>query len=301
MAMPDFIIIGAAKAGTTALYEILRQHPQIGMSSIKEPNFFALEGEILNYAPGTTSEGYLEECITDLECYQNQFGVYKRGIVLGEASPLYLYAPKASERIRHHLPNAKIIAILRDPVARAYSNYLHHVREGIESVSSFEEALELEERRQKDNWWWGFSYVKAGFYYTQLKRYTEKFSNQQIRVFLYEDFLEDPARVVCNIFNFLDVDSAFRPDLSERHNVSGVPQNRVMWQFLTQSHPLKEPFKRLIRPELRKLINQRAKNRLLQKPGLSPATRTRLVTILQPEIVKLQDMLQRDLSHWLKV
>ena len=301
MTMPDFLIIGAAKAGTTALYEVLCQHPQIGMSPIKEPNFFALEGETLSYATGTTSKGYLEECITDLGCYQNQFRAYQPGMVLGEASPLYLYSPKAPEKIHHYLPKAKIIVILRDPVERAFSNFLHHIREGIEPVSSFEEALELEEKRREANWWWGFSYVKAGFYYTQLKRYSKRFPAQQIRVYLYEDFLQDPTRLVCNILKFLEVDSTFTPNLSERYNVSGIPRNQALWQFLTQTHPLKEPFKQLVPPELRKRINQRAKNRLLQKPSLSSATRTRLVEVFRPEVFKLQDMLQRDLSHWLKV
>ena len=299
--MPDFIIIGAAKAGTTALYESLRQHPQIGMSHVKEPNFFALENQKLNYKSGTTSPGYLEECVTDIDTYRRQFKKSREDMILGEASPLYLYAPEASERIKFYMPEAKIIAILRDPVERAYSNYLHHIREGLEPIASFEDALNAEEKRRQENWWWGFSYVQAGLYYTQIKRYYEKFPSRNLKIVLYDDFLKKPAELVQEIFRFLEVDQSFISDTAQRYNVTGIPQNRNVWNFITKTHPIKEPFKKLLPSETRKRLNQTIRSKILQKPKLPLEVRAQLIEVFSQEILNLQDLLQRDLSHWLKV
>jgi len=131
MTIPNFLIIGAAKSGTTSLYHALKQHPKIFMSPVKEPNFFALEGGELNYPQGTVDPRYLAQCITTKEEYNQQFEGVSNEIAVGEASPIYLYHPQAPVRIKNCLPNVKIIVILRNPIERAYSNFLHHIREGV--------------------------------------------------------------------------------------------------------------------------------------------------------------------------
>ena len=123
MTMPNFLIIGAMRAGTTSLYHYLKQHPQVYMSPVKEPRFFALEGEKPD--PGRpTDERLMNHSITDIEAYRALFQAVSKETAIGEASPLYLYSPKAPERIRHYIPDAKLIAVLRDPVERAYSHFL---------------------------------------------------------------------------------------------------------------------------------------------------------------------------------
>ncbi|MDY7015905.1 MAG: sulfotransferase, partial [Cyanobacteriota bacterium] len=156
MVLPNFLIIGAAKGGTTSLYTWLAQHPQIYMTPVKEPNFFALQGENFNYPSGTVSQRYLDECVTNFEAYLEQFKAVNCEIAIGEASPFYLYHPQAASRIQQTIPDVKLIAILRDPVERAYSNFLHHIREGFETVEDFSQALQAEESRMRDRWWWGF-------------------------------------------------------------------------------------------------------------------------------------------------
>ena len=125
MIMPNFLLIGAAKAGTSSLYGYLKQHPQIYMSPIKEPRFFALEGETLNFNGPT--RGINQTSINTLEAYSQLFQKVTTEKAIGEASTIYLSSPKAPERIKHYLPDVKLIAILRDPSERAFSSYMHLV------------------------------------------------------------------------------------------------------------------------------------------------------------------------------
>ncbi len=151
MTLPNFLVIGATKSGTTSLYTYLKQHPEVYMP-MKEPNFFALEGREPPFFRGP--EGWKEPSqkrITDLEGYRTLFAGASGEKAMGEVSPLYLYAPQAAYRIRRYVPEAKLVAILRNPVERAYSAYMHLVREDREPLG-FAEALKEEERRIQSNW-----------------------------------------------------------------------------------------------------------------------------------------------------
>jgi hypothetical protein len=139
MTLPDFLMIGAQKSGTSAIYAYLSQHPQVFTSENKEPGFFAFEGLQRSFAgPDDARAG--RDIVRDLERYRRLFREVGDKARAGEASSIYLYAPQAAERIHHYIPNAKLIAVLRDPVDRAYSAYRHLVRDGRESLS-FEGGL----------------------------------------------------------------------------------------------------------------------------------------------------------------
>src|SRR3712207_6354190 len=133
MTMPNFLIIGAMKSGTTALYYYLEQHPEIYMSPVKEPNFFSSQ-EQENAA----------DAVTDIGTYQHLFRGVSGEKAIGEASHSYLYEPGAAAEIRRYLPEAKLIAILRNPIDRAYSHFLHMVRSGTEPLDDFAQALQEE-------------------------------------------------------------------------------------------------------------------------------------------------------------
>src|SRR5580704_17949873 len=123
MTLPNFFIIGAARSGTTALYEYLRQHPQIYMSPIKEPNYFAFYGQGIHYRGPRDQELVRSSYVPSLKAYEAQFSGVAKEIAVGEASPWYLYLPEAPERIRRKVPDAKLAAILRNPVDRAFSAF----------------------------------------------------------------------------------------------------------------------------------------------------------------------------------
>src|SRR3954452_18181658 len=141
MTMPNFLILGAAKAGTTALYHYLKQHPEVCMSEIKETNFFALMGKPLDFRGPGDDEHINRFSVTTWGDYQSRFPDRTDARAVGEASPLYLYSPDAPGRIARWMPKAKLVVILRDPVARAYSAFLHLVRGGRGTVRVFGGAL----------------------------------------------------------------------------------------------------------------------------------------------------------------
>ncbi len=300
MTMPNFLVIGAGKSGTSSLYHYLSQHPQIYMSPIKEPKFFAFEGEELDFR-GPGDQTAHRSTVTDIETYRALFDGVSGERAAGEVSPVYIYIPKAPERIEHYIPEAKLIAVLRDPVERAYSSFLHLIREGREPFDDFARALREEESRIKRNYAPLWHYKEGGFYYAQLSRYLERFDRRRIRIYLYEDLKEDPAGVLRDIFEFLNVDESFVPDMSARYNVGGVPKNKGLHAFLTRPNPVKAAVKPLIPKGMRKRLVVGLRNRNLHgPPGISPEVRRQLIEVYREGILKLEELIQRDLSGWLE-
>jgi hypothetical protein len=300
MTMPNFLIIGAGKSGTTSLYYYLKQHPQVYMSPVKEPKFFALEGEKLDFRGPSDDRGINRTSVTDIEAYRALFRGVTIEKAIGEASSLYLYSPKAPGRIRHYIPDVKLIAILRNPVERAFSSYLHCVRDRGEPIRDFAQALSQEETRIENRWGPIWHYKSVGFYSAQLERYFDTFRRDQIKVYLYEDMGSNPVSVLQDIFRFLGVDDTFVPDVSLKHNVSGVPKSQVLHELLNKRNPIKSAFKPLLPVKLRKRLNRGLTGRNLVKPQLSPEVRAQLIEAYSEDILKVEELIQRDLSKWLE-
>jgi Sulfotransferase family len=293
MVMPNFLIIGAMKAGTTAVYHYLRQHPQVYMNpKLKEPRFFCYEGKTLQFG-GPLSERVYSAIINNIEDYRAYFRGATDEAAIGEASVEYLYIPGTEKRIRAYLPDVKLIAILRHPVDRAYSSYNYLVREGLEKYD--------EPERIRQNWSPPWHYLQVGFYYPQVKRYFETFDREQVRIYLYDDFRANPGGVVADLFRFLGVDDSFVPNVSIRHNVSGIPHSRTLYNFLHGPHPIKRALKPFFSPDVRFNMQEYVENfNLHPPPPLDPALRRQLVEVYREDILKLQDLLDRDLSRWLQ-
>jgi hypothetical protein len=305
MTLPNFLIIGAMKSGTTSLYHYLKQHPQIYMSSIKEPNFFALEGSNLDFDGAEGKEQIQRwvkrESVTNIEEYRALFRRAANETAIGEASPMYLYSPEAPYRIRNYVPEAKLIAILRNPVERAYSAFLYMTRDGREPLSEFSQALQAEESRMRDHWEWIWHYRHLGFYYTQLKRYFDVFDRNQIKVYLYEDLKVSLPRVVQDIFRFLEVDESFVPDTSLRHNVSGIPKNGLLPRLIFRRNPIKAVLRPLFPQVLRQRISGSLRSQyIVEAPPLAPEVRRELLEAYRDDVLKLETLIERDLSGWLK-
>jgi hypothetical protein len=194
--LPDFLLIGAQKAGTTALYAYLRRHPAIGGPSWKEVSYFDR-----HYARGSA-------------WYRGNFPL-RRGRLVGEASPSYLFHPLAPARAAALVPGARLIALLRDPVERAHSHYHHEVDFGRERLS-FEEAIEHEEARMAGELermnadpryfsraWWDFTYVARGRYAEQLERWYATFPAEQLLVLTNEELAERPGETYARVLDFL--------------------------------------------------------------------------------------------------
>jgi hypothetical protein len=209
--LPDFIIIGAQRSGTTSLYNYLAEHPNILPAFMKETHFF---------------DNYFRKGMTWYQAYfpstwyKNHGQQHHDGdLITGEATPYYLFYPHAPQRVLEAVPNAKLIVVLRDPVHRAYSHYHHEVNEGFESLS-FEEALEREARELpsetetilKDEDYLSFfhqhyTYLSRGIYVDQLERWTRFFPKEQILVLESKDFDSDPAATLRQVIQFLNLPS----------------------------------------------------------------------------------------------
>jgi len=298
MTMPNFLVIGAAKGGTTALHRYLAQHPQIFVSRRKELRFFPFEGGRPDYrGPGDAADA--ASFTTTLKEYGAHFAGSEAFPARGESSPLYLYMPQSAQRIRHHLPEAKLIAVLRHPAERAFSQYLMMRREGLETLG-FAEALAAEDRRVAEGWGHLRHYRRKGFYAAQLKLYFEHFRREQLRVCLYEDFVADPSAVTRDIFRFLCVDDSYVPDMSVRHNESKFPRSRALQVFLTEPRRAKNLLKPVLPAGWSRRIGDHLRRRNLTRPQLTEEMRRSLTEVYREDIVELQEMLGRDLSGWLR-
>lgn len=293
---PNFIIIGAMKAATTSLYTYLKQHPDVFMTHIKEPMFF----NNLNQKNDFIIKGKKTKKITSLDDYYALFNKVKKEKAIGEASPAYIYNTQCASLIKKHLPNTKIIAILRQPVERAYSNYLHAKRADREPLTNFEDAFNSEEERIKQNWSPLYHYKSKGFYYKQLKRYYNTFPENQIKIILFEDISVKPKKIIKEIFDFLEIENQFIPNTSKKANVSGNPKGVLGWVIMKM-----RKYNCIPNIEFRKILPEFIVNIILeeiyQKPKkISQKLVSKLTKKYYMEDIKnLEKLIKRDLSNWL--
>lgn len=296
MEVPNCIIIGAPRSGTTSLYSYLQQHPQVLMSPLKETRFFAYEGQTVDYQGPADAYAYNRDTITEAAAYRQLFADRAPGQITGEASPVYLYrGERAAERMQYHVPDAKLIAIFRNPVDRAYSDFLNMVRLGWEPLRDFGRALAEEEQRIAAHWSPYYHYRAKGFYAHQLQPYLDRFDRAQMRLYLHEDLQQGAAALMEDLFTFVGVDHRMTVDTMTRHNRSGLPRNAALHRLLT--HPITE---RVMRGPLRAVrTTLRDWNTALDKPPMPSSIRDELQEAYRDDIRRLQDILDRDLSHWL--
>ena len=297
--LPDFLVIGAARAGTTALHAFLRQHPEIFMPTHKEPNFFAYEGQTLACAgPGAD---YINNSVVDLATYEDLFADAPANVKCGEASPLYLYSEAAPTRIKHHIPKAKMIVILRNPVGQAYSHFMYATKQCIETEVDFGRALQLEDERLAQGWQPLFGYSGFPRYGEQLARYFDLFPREQFLIRRYEDYQTDPARLLAEIFDFIGVDPSFSPETGEKINAGGIPKNQAFQDFLMKSNPITKAIGLVVPQQTRLKIRDWLASRNMNVPDeMSAAARATLLDRLSGDIKKLENLLDWDLSDWLR-
>jgi Sulfotransferase family len=303
MKMPNCLLIGAARCGTSALCSFLDQHPQIYISPSREPNFFIAEGQGVSPFRGPGDREALERFdmwVSTLERYQSLFADVTTEKAIGEGSTWYLYDERAHQRIYRHIPDARLIAILRNPVDRAYSAYSMLWRDGRETITDFDRALSAEDWRVRAQWEPLWHYRRMGYYFSQLKRYYDTFDPAQIRVVLYDDFNTRPFDVLRDLFRFLEVDEQFTPDVSTRHNVSMVPKHALYHRIVAGRYPLKAVVKAVLPSGFRSRVKRKLVSaNLTVPPPLAPDVRRELVDVFRADILQLQALIRRDLSHWL--
>ncbi len=306
MTLPNFLIVGTPKAGTTAIYDYLQQHPQIFMSAVKEPYFFMMEGREVDFT-GPGDREALSHVVTSMDEYQALFADVKDEIAIGEGSTCYLRDESSAGRIRQHLPDVRIVIGLRNPVDRAFSSYSHLRRDGRETIEDFEQALKEEPKRIEAGYEPLWHYAQSGLYYESLQRFYSLFPKENIFLYLFEDLKADAPGLMRSLYEFLGVEPDFAPDTEAKHNVSGIPKNRglhAVQEFLLQpNNPIKEAVKPLLPERMRKRMLHGMVDRIrdvnFERLKLSPEARARITPIFREDLLKVQDFIGRDLSAWL--
>ena len=284
----DFFIVGAPKAGTTSVYHYLNEHPEISMSSQKEPDYFS-------YAD-IQHEGmyYGKNRIDTIKKYHDLFDDNSESKLKGEASVSYLFYKDVPQKIKAYNPDAKIIIMLRDPVDRAFSHYLMDYRLGIVS-DSFEYIINKKSTHRNAKLFYQ-QYVELSEYASQVKRYLDIFDSKEILFIEYEDLKIDVLGIVKKTYLFLGVNQVYEPDINNKHNTYTMPKNRIIrfiYSFVILRNILSFLLPKNLVNRLRIVLFKNDK-----KPALLDETRNRLKQSFANDVNALAEMLNKDLSRW---
>lgn len=292
MRLPNFIVIGAAKAGTTALYWYLAEHPQVFMSPLKETNFFAYgldeRGQLVYGDPELHRFR-----IRSLSGYERLFADAGDALAIGEASPIYLECPQAAGRMRDLVPGARIVCGLREPVDRAYSDHLMYLRSRGRRFDPERDLTATSAWALPDSHW-----MRISRYHEALSRYFDAFPRDRIHVFLFDDLKRDPRGFLKDLYGFLGVDPDFVPDLGTPHNVGGVPANMALERLFT-SKTIRAAVEPWIPKRLVDRVRRMRTRNLRRAPALPPELRSALVGHFREDIAKTSELIGRSLEHWL--
>ncbi len=291
--LPNFFVIGANRAGTTSLHDYLGQHPQVFMSPNKEPGYFAPKSdEERALWPG------FQAPITTLDEYRALFAGATDERAVGESSTAYLTSARAPALIRGTVPDAKLVAVLRNPADRAFSDYELHRSWGNEALS-FADAVAAELDHEGPVAGRMRGYVMSGFYGRSLRRYLEHFPRDQLGVWLYDDLVADPGALVRAMFAFLEVDPAVPVDTTSRRNERYEPRHRII-DRIARSRGVRAATRRVMSSGIRVRMREGLR-RVNRAPVEYPeAVRERLVALYRDDIARTEDIIGRDLSAWVR-
>jgi len=307
--LPNFLLVGATKSGTTSLYQYLNEHPQIYMPGIKEPMFFT-SPELLKKEKLKNKylKRYTRVPINNLDEYKSLYSNVNNEIAVGEASPQYLFTHETTiPLIKKYLGDIKIIVILRNPVDRAYSAYRHNQRYDLHAQDrnenlSFIDALNIEDERIKTrSFRMMFFYKSMSMYYDQVRSYKDNFS--QVFVCKFEELEINPSSLMKKIYSFLDVDNNFIPNVEIRYNIAISnnlnfiqkallkTNNQVRWKIMHKTGEL------IGNHNLKKIVNFLIKE---DKSKLDKDSRKYFINNIREDILKLENLINQDLQGWLK-
>lgn len=310
MKKPNFIIAGAAKAGTTSIYHYLNNHPDVYMSPIKEPHYFCKDircrnfsksyqkrvcFDIKKYLDSTVLEKKHITYVENLEDYCQLFREIKEEKIAGEASVGYLYSQVAAEKIYEFNSDMKIVIFLRNPVERAFSHWVMNLRGKDVCRSSFLDAVKEDQAREEKGWGKSRLYIELGLYYDQVKRYLDIFPREQVLILLYDDLCDDSSAFFKQLFEFLRI-APSSIDASQRYNKASIPKYPALNGAIN-----KMKINKLATKFLPKDIKNRIKSALSDNknlPKLTSRDRDNIQCYFDADIVLLEKLIDRNLSAW---
>lgn len=296
MSLPNLFIVGAPKCGTTALYQYLRQHPEVFMSAVKEPHFFGSDLQSTKF-------------IRDRSEYAALFSEASGYQFVGEASVYYLYSKHAAEEIHASNPSASIIIMLRNPVDMVYSLHSQAVSSGNETIVDFAEALRAEAERSRGrgipdiaDFPQGLLYCDIARYAQQVNRYLDIFGPDSVKIILFDDFVRHPEQVFRETLEFVGVaDTTFQPTF-EKVNPNRRLRSVALEHFLKRRTTLRQALKRAAPTVYSTLYSMfQRMNAVLAKRNTMPAhLRAELCEQFTPEAQELSRIIGHDLTAWLQ-
>lgn len=295
-AVPDLVVIGAYKCGTTTLQHLLEQHPEVHVAAKKEPNYWAFAGMA---DAELTRHPSSEWSVRSSAEYAQLFAGARQGQITAEVSPEYL---KSSVALRHlaerSTPSTRLVAILRDPCERAFSDFMMYRRDGVEPFDDFHRALDEQETRRKAGLAIG-DYVETGRFAAQLEPWLEAFGDRLL-VLLQDDLRSDAASVASRLYAAAGVDPDVEPESLTPQNRSGVPDGaalRAAYRIRTRWGPR---LREVVPASAKRFVDERLQRRLT-RVEMPSDVRARLVDTFRPDVERLAVLIDRDLSDWLTV
>lgn len=297
MSLPDFLLLGAPKAGTTALHVALARHPELFLSPVKEPKFFLTDGPPPR-GGGPGDDRTYRAYVWRRSDYEQLFAAAPAGTLRGESTTLYLADHASHLRVRELIPDAKLIAVVRDPVDRAHSNWMHLRSAGLEPEADFLRACELEERRLAADWgpFWGYTWQSR--YGSHVAHLLEVFPRSQLLLLVYRDVRTDPAGTLERICAFLGVAAG---------QLSGIPAENVTAQARGgPGHGVVSAVLRRVVSALPQRLSGPVEQwmaRVLQRDQrtrvpLTAAQRTQLLPTFLDDITQLERVTGMSFAHW---
>lgn len=292
----DFLVIGAYKSGTSTTRALLDAHPDVFVTTHKEPNHLAFcEPGDERHPDGAPNPGH-RAAMRDRADWIAAYADRGSALAAGEVSPEYMVSRTAAGRARALLPDARLVAVLRNPIERAYSDFLMYVRDGVET-DSFATALD----RQDERWAAGKptgAYLRTGEYAAQIRRWLDVYPAEQLTVLLQEDLRNDPDATARRLFDHIGVRSDLDLEPVEDRNVSGVPTTLTAKAVYKARTTLRPMLGGLVPESIRQAVDERLRGSLA-RPELEPSDRDRLVEHFADDVAEVSRLIDRPLDHWL--
>ncbi|NUO09142.1 MAG: sulfotransferase [Candidatus Brocadia sp.] len=247
--LPNFIVVGAPKSGTTSLFYYLKQHPDIYLPVRKELHYFSYE-YLKENTKGPGDKDVLSSLCANRREYESHYIEVKNERMIGDISPSYLYYCNVSGRILSELGKIKIVMVLRNPVEKAYTQYMHLIRDNRETLL-FYDALMEEQKRMLAGWSDIWRYAESSLYAERVNKYISIFGPDNVKFILFDDFVIAPDEVMRSLFKFLNVDADVHCDTSKTYNRTGTPKFKMVSDFFAKPNPVKTIVKKIIPEKLR--------------------------------------------------
>jgi hypothetical protein len=298
MALPDFLVAGAPKAGTTALHAALARHPALYLSRVKEPKFFLTDGPPPTRGGPGDVKTYREH-LWRREDYERLFEGAPPGALKGESTPFYLYDRDAQWRIRRLIPHVRMIVVLRDPIERAHSNWTHLWSAGLDPIGDVLRACAEEPRRIAAGWAHFWHYAGLGRYGEQLDHLYALFPREQVLVLRYRDLVDRPTATLDRICAFLGVEQGVLGEVP-RENVTAHPEptlsHRLLSRALRAGAMMPGRAGAAVAERLEQVLQQQGRPR---RP-LTWEQRQALIPLFADDVALLERVTGDDFSDWLR-